>query len=341
MTTEMSAIRSSEAAFRKSEREQQRFNDVVSGFRRQNAQRELTDIATALDGYNAYMQLLFNLHRNALPTVDWAAIAREPEPEEPPRYQLHELQASQDRDRYRPTLLDRLLKSREARSSRLNHAVAYARMKDQHSYESSLANYLQARRRWAFLQELSKSILAGDPGAYARGADFMQAASCLKTLGASFELRTGAPHDAVHVFLRAHSEDIVPDYIRSLSPAGKLLRRDMAIARFNQLVRDYISSAALRIAADMLALLPVPEVIVHVRDLAVNRLGGCLDERVVLSVSVLRSELGQLQADGREAFAMLRGLRHHIQFTAMGGLAEVEELSPVTCTGRPVAVSAC
>jgi hypothetical protein len=97
--------------------------------------------------------------------------------------------------------------------------------------------------------------------------------------------------------LAIHGSHVIPSEIKSLLKSGKLSTKAMPVGRFNELHQDYVCSCALRVARELLAILPDDLVIVTALDNVLNSSTGHVEELPILSVAFSRITLNSLNLD--------------------------------------------
>lgn len=325
MTIPRGFIRSAAAASRTVEKEHQRkVREAAKRFRQQLSQHEMHPVEQAVQDYNGYVVLLRSMHRNMPDTIDWKAIRKEPAPAEPAHYQLNELQANMLLQHYKPSFFEKLFKRQKKKAQQLRQEIIYARIRDRRHYENSLVAFLQARQHWTFMQQMADSILSGDPQAYEEALLYFNPFADIKELGSAMALCF--QDDQVRVCFQVNGDHIIPDYILSLTGGSRLSKKEMAISSYNELYRDYVCSAVLRLASEIFAYLPVPLVIVNVTAPTLNTSTGKREEKPVVSIALYRDVLDQLQLEVMEPADAMRHFVHHMRFSKIGGFSEVEEV---------------
>lgn len=143
------------------------------------------------------------------------------------------------------------------------------------------------------LRALARGVLAGEEDAYRTALTELSKFGELAALGSSLGFRFHGPKLAeCEVTVNGH--ECIPSEMKSLTAAGKLASKSMPKARFHEIYQDYVCGCVLRTARELFALLPLEDVIVTARGLAVDSATGREGERPVLSVAISRDQLSTL-----------------------------------------------
>lgn len=143
------------------------------------------------------------------------------------------------------------------------------------------------------MKSLAKRVLAGEAKAYGEALRELSAFGELSTLGSSIAFRVHDPK-LIECELNVNGRDAIPADVKSLTAAGKVAVKLMPKARFHEMYQDYVCGCALRVAREVLALLPVDMVIVTVNVTALQSSTGKEAETPVLSVAMPRQILERL-----------------------------------------------
>jgi hypothetical protein len=226
-----------------------------------------------VEQYNEYVNALKSIHVQCDDPIDWKQISKSKEPYNPAGIGPRETQAKARYDTYKPSFFEKISKSKaEQKQKELSVAIEQAAREDNSEYEE-----------WQNLIILSNQVLSGDIDSYFQVIYEMNPLEDLLEYGSDFEF--GANDGKVmEVEFRVKSRDIIPSHISSLTPTGRLSKKEMTKTAHYDLVQDYVCSCALRIARDMFALLPLEKVIVHAVDHVIDSATGRAEEVTILSV---------------------------------------------------------
>ena len=132
---------------------------------------------------------------------------------------------------------------------------------------------------------------------------------------------------ALEVEFKVKSDEIVPKFVLSLTQTGKLSKKDMPKTQYYELVQDYVCSCSIRIARDMMALLPVDKVTVHAVDNVLNTATGYIEEATILSVVFDRETLNRLNFDMIDPSDAIQNFKHNMKYLKTGGLKPVDRIT--------------
>ncbi len=176
------------------------------------------------------------------------------------------------------------------------------------------------------LKKLADGVLKGDIDSYLLVINEMKPFDDLLEYGSDFEAGTG-DSDIMEIEFHVKSDDVIPDYVETMTASGKLARKAMTKSQRNELIQDYICSCTIRIARDVFALLPVKTVVVHAEDSILNTATGYTNDETVLSAAVDRERLGTLNFERIDPSDALSAFRCNMKFKKTEGMEPVERLS--------------
>ena len=156
---------------------------------------------------------------------------------------------------------------------------------------------------WRYYHSMAPAILAGDIDAYLQLIYEVNPLDDLLDYGSGFTFGTDDPA-RMHVEFTVNTD--------ALSSARASLLR----AEYNNLLQDYICSAAIRIARDVFALLPVQECIVHAQ----------MKDETVLSVAFDRAGMEKIRFGFIDPGDVMARFRLHMNYSDSAGFAPVEPI---------------
>lgn len=328
------ALRSMGAAVRAAERESRRRQRDLE--RRQATyakMQELDRAAYEVEVYENLIERLLSVHKDGAHAVDWAAIVAKQAPAAPVRSTAHEDRAREALERYQASILDRLLRRVPRRRAELERKMAIAKEHDGVEFQQAIGRYKQAHAEWQESHGVAERIIAGDPTAYTEVIQELDPFSELGDLGSKllFEVRTAG---AIEALLQIHGDQVIPKQSKGLLKSGKLSVKPLPPTKFYGLYQDYVCSAVLRVARDVLAILPVNMVIVTALDMMLNPESGHREEQPVLSVAISRTTLESLNLQAVDPSDAMRNFVHRMGFKKSQGFAPVVRLQ-LSELGKP------
>ena len=332
MTTFNSFMRSTNAALNRMERAQnQRMRRAAQIENARQKEEMLTNAALVVQRYDDLVELLTAVHKEDIEPMDWQSLYEEVAPSFPVQSSIFEQKATFQLSRYRPSFFDKLFKISENKRKKLEDKVIKAREEDAAHYTKADAAYRKDFAEWEFLHNMADGILHQDILSYKDAIAHFNPFSEVAALGLSINFTFHSNHVAVD--LKVRPDDVLPKEILSLTPTGKLSRKNMPNTRFNALYQDHVCSGVLRVGREVLALLPVNFVIVSAVGDRLNSATGRLELQTVVSVIIFPGTLERLQFDTLDPSESMRNFIHRMQFSKASGFSPVEPLTADDLTG--------
>ncbi len=285
-------------------------------------QLEQQQAADEANQYEQYVELLVSLHKECSEPWDWRAAAQAAAPLEPVRAGTQELAAGVMRDTYAPGVFERWLGGAKRRRAELEQIVANARRADDGYYQQAMSEYRSEYATWERLRAIGARIVAGDFRAY---GEALNAAGAFVELGA-FQNRVeivGARAHELAFACRIDDPDVVPSEEVSVTAKGKLSTKEMAKGRYWALYQDHVCSAALRVAREALAVVPVGRVVVNVGAIQPNSSTGHDEPVTFLAAQFTQESLGQINLNHIDPSDAMRNFPHRMRFKKMSGFEPV------------------
>jgi hypothetical protein len=277
--------------------------------------------------YENYVDVLLSVHKECSDTWNWQKIRSANPPAKPERSAGHEISALSKLSAFKPGFFDKLLNQVESKRARLAEAVEEAKRKDGKEYQVALQAYEQEHAAWEEARDLATRVLAGNSEAYIEVIKETDPFSDISELGSSIGFRV---EDArcVEVTLHVRAEDVVPSETKSLLKSGKVSVRKMSKTKYYELYQDYVCSCVLRVARELMALLPIEMVIVTAVGKLLNTQTGHIEEQPILSVAIPRDTLMGLNCDMIDPSDSMANFVHHMTFRKTKGFGAVKALAP-------------
>lgn len=318
-------MRTSAAAYRRREREQQRnAREAARQFKAQAKLDAIADAARAVKEYDNYISVLRSVHKEATEPISWESILKEELPPAPERPHELETKAVHRQKKYTPSFFDRLFGSEPRKRKKLQQDVDTARAKDEKIFLEQLRLYEQEKLDFNQLQEIAKGVVNRETGAYKEAIIFFEPYSDIAELGTNVELSFQPEHLSIE--LKVNNKEVIPDYVLSQTSTGKLTKKPMAKGRVNELYQDYVCSCVLRVARETLAYLPVKYVVVHAMGALFDSVTGHEDTETILSVVITPDKLKQLNLMAIDPSDSMKNFHHHMQFSKINGFSAVERI---------------
>lgn len=320
-------LRSVRASIRAAEREAKRRQRELERQQREHQKMlELEQAAYEVEVFENYLERLVSLHVECSDPIDWRTIASAPRPKEPLPITDHQAEAEQQLSDYAPGFLDKIFQRVERKQARLAEEVEEAKARDRRQTEIALEEHEEALVEWADSREFAERILAGDRQAFMEALDELAAFDELRDIGSTvgFELADGKPMEAV---LHVHGEQVVPREQKSLLKSGKLSVKQMPKGKFYELYQDAVCSAVLRVASEVLAILPIEMVVVTAVDELLDTRTGHLAEQPILSVAIPRETLQKMNLQRIDPSDAMENFVHNMDLKKTKGFQPIEKVS--------------
>lgn len=314
-------LRSLESAARAADRETQRRRKIAL------KNQVVASAAEAVAAWEQYVDNLTRVRTDAIQAIDWHKIAKEPRPSEPKLQSKHREDAFAALNAFRPRFFDFLQGGSERKRQKLQEAADHAPVLDAADFASAETAYKEALSEWEADNSLASRVLRGETSAYKQVIEEAKPFSDDGLIGSSIRFSFG--EDFVHAVPSVHATDIVPSTRLKQAASGKLSETKMPVSQFNELYQDYVAGVALRIANDVLRILPIEEIYVTCRTMMLNTQTGHQELTPVLSVQIVRATLARLDLARVDASDALANFNHSMKFRKQTGLEQVAPLKPI------------
>lgn len=271
-----------------------------------------------VEDYENRLEGLLSIHKERSDVIDWEEFSASLPPPAPRRRSYNEFKARQF-----------LIVAPSNQDDTLAPSIEDARSKDDAIFQQESATYSDERAKWQRLKEMSRQVLAGDHKAYIAALLEFNPFAEMSDLGSSINFII---HSAtlVECGLKVNGKQAIPDEFKSLTASGKLSVKPMAKGKFHELYQDYLSGCVLRVAREVLALLPVETVLVTASADFLNARTGHIMEYPVLSVVMDRSTVTRLNFDQLDPSEAIDNFQHRGDFKASRKLDTFNIIVPLT-----------
>jgi hypothetical protein len=315
------AVRSMSAAMRAAERDAERR-------RKHYAKAQMiSEASDAVSDWQSAIHELVSLHTDPADEIDWSRELRKPEPSEPRRSAAHESGAQEWLDAFKPRFWDFLFGGSDKRLQKLSDAVPAGREQDDENYRTAIEDYRTQLADWKTDTDLARRLLAGEAQARKEVIAEMQSLSDQGLIGTHISFRIS--DEFLHAVPHVHGDEIVPNVRRKQLQSGRLSESKMPVGEFNELYQDYVCSAALRVAGDMFALLPLDEVYVTCVATMLNTKTGHQENTPILSARFVRETFRRLDRRHIDPSDSMRNFVHEMDFKRTRGFAGITPLRPL------------
>jgi hypothetical protein len=282
--------------------------------------------AEAVKQFEEYVERLVIIHRTCSSSANWNARAAAPPPNEPQRTSEHEASAKRNLERYKPSLVARLLGRVEKQRDVLGKLVEQGRLADDRSFVERSGQYKQDMEDHRDGVAFARRVLQNEPSAMLEAVKLFEPLASIGLLGEHLSVSVIGPK-AISVELSVHGEEVIPKDRAKLLASGRASVKPMPKGEYYRLYQDHVCSAALRVAREFLALLPIDDVVVTAVDDLVDPATGHLKRSPIVSFHAPRATMAKLNFHALDPSDSLRNFNHRMSFGATVGLRPVEPVN--------------
>lgn len=290
----------------------QKRNELAKREREQAKLAEQEHAKLQVELYENRIERMRSIHQESDEPVDWKAMYHHKPPFEIDSIGPYEQSARDQLESYRPSWIDRLFNRESKQRQRLEQDVYAAAEADRTRYEE-----------WREANALAKRVLLGEVDTYYDVIESLQPFEDLLEFGSGFECNVASP-EIVQVAFDVNAQEAIPTTAYSLTKTGKLSERAMTKTAYYDLYQDYVCGAALRIAREMFALLPVEVVYVQAYEKQLNTSTGHEEDVLILAVQYDRQTLEQMNMSRVDPSDALEQFTYRMNFRKTKGFAPVE-----------------
>ncbi|MBD3110178.1 DUF4236 domain-containing protein [Bacillus sp. AGMB 02131] len=276
--------------------------------------QELEQNRLEVDLFENKLEMIHSIHKECSESIDWFSESKALPPYKASSAGPNEIAAISTLEKYKPSFFDKLLKRHEAKVDELKAKVYEAKIQDEELYSD-----------WESDVQLAKRIVKQDTDAYLKAIDVYYPLDDLNGFGSGFEFFIENPN-SMEVEFDVHTEDVVPEFTKSLTKTGKVSTKAMTKTMYYDIQQDYVCSCVIRIAREMFALLPINEIIIHCLDEQLNSATGYKEKVVILSVKIDRVTLNSLNFESIDCSDAMTNFEHNMMFRKTKGFWAVDRV---------------
>jgi hypothetical protein len=315
------AVRSIQAEMRRIDRENARQQKIRAKM------QALDDAQSTVRAFENYIENITSVHADcASEIMDWQGELDKKPPAEPKRKNENEVEAQSKHDVFKPSLLNKLLKNEAKKRAELAKAIITAAAKDENVHQDRLAQYRNKHALWEKKRSLAERLLQKEPRAYLDTISELNPFETIEKLGSAVKFSVDDKGNLT-ASINVHGDDVIPKEKYGLRQSGTLSTKEMPKGEFNALYQDYVCSCALRVAAELYALLPIEQVLINAKDDLLNSKTGHIEEQIILSVMVMRKTFEALNLDTIDPSDAMKNFVHNMRFKKATGFDMVEAVS--------------
>lgn len=274
-----------------------------------------------VEAHENALEVLLSVHKEQSALIDWAEFASALPPHEPVRPGRHEFEA----------VLRHGVGELENAAGSGGAAAEEARARDEREYQTICEEYERERAEWERMRALAKRVLAGEAGAYSEAISEFSSLGEIAHLGSSIHLTVRSPK-LIECVLTVNGREVIPAEVKSLTAAGKLSVKAMPKPRFHEIYQDYVCGCVLRLAREVLALLPVDEVLVTASVNGIDARSGKPADLPVLSAAIARDVVERLDFERLDPSDSMENFPHRGDVMASRKGGEFLAIVPLTPT---------
>lgn len=306
MSSWTAEIRRREAEDRRQEREtRKRQKDLERRIKESAKLSVLEQARLEVEAHENALEVLLSVHKEQSAPIEWAKLASVIPPHQPMRSGRHEFVAA----------LRLGVAGIEGAAKDNNAVTEAARALDEHEYQDVREGYERELAESERLRALAKRVLAGEAGAYSEATSEFSSFGEIAHLGSSIHITVHSPK-LIECVLTVNGWEAIPAEMKSLTAAGKLSVKAMPKVRFHEIYQDYVCGCVLRLAREVMALLPVDEVLVTASVNGTDARTGKQTELPVLSVAIARAAVEQLDFEQLDPSNSMEMFLHRGDVTA-------------------------
>lgn len=292
------------------------------------AEKELAKHEAAMEvrEYENYLDVLVSIHKDCGDAWDWSSTASRPGPVEPVMSRASEEKVRADIAAYNPGFFDRLLGEAKKKQAALESDLRNAVQWDAEAYARAVADYKQQSEHWNYQRELARRVQLRDLEGSRAALRYVGAFDELEQFETQVTLEQVGDDFAV-LTCGITDPEVVPTEEIKLTATGKISTKEMAASKYWLLYQDHVASAAIRIAREVFAVLPVRRVLVNVQTHALDSSTGHKDWSTILAVQFLKDVLGALNLAKIDPSDSLKNFPHRMTFKKTAGFETVAATS--------------
>lgn len=294
--------------------------------KRVQRQQAAANAFNAVQEFERYVEEIVSYHKTAnCSPIDWKSFKDAVEPTQPVRSHQLENEASSYLESYQPGFLIRLLRLVNFRINWLKNRIEKAKTRDERQFKQSFESYKDAHSKWKTQKEAAEKMLSGDVDAYVRLIADKKPFSSIQHFSGKINLsfQPGTVSIAVELDLGENVPSETATYLKS----GSISVKDTPKTKYHQLCQEHVCSIALRVAREILALIPVEFVLVQVMTDVLDSSMGALEMKPILSLKVPRSSIQKINFENVSPSDCMKNFVHNIDFKKLEGLGPVSTVA--------------
>lgn len=299
-------VKALEAAQRRQQREAQKRQRELERLEKEQAKFSAMEQARLeVERFENALDVLLSVHKEQGETWNWESLAASLPPPRPQKGSYHEMRARQNCIVLEPT--------KQANSQA---SIDQARLHDDSDFDQSMTVYRDEMAEWEKINSFAKRVLSGDHKVYTELLSEFNPFAEISELGSAIHFTAHSPK-LIECELKVNGKQAIPSEAKMLTSTGKLTVKPMSKGRFHEIYQDYLCGCVLRVAREILALLPVEIVLVNAFADWTEPSTGRTSEQAVLSVVMPRTAMADLNFDALDPSDTIESFQHrgHLKAT--------------------------
>jgi hypothetical protein len=204
-----------------------------------------------------------------------------------------------------------------------------ARLEDEEEFLRASQQYSQEMAEWEKLKSLARRILAGEQEALTEALIELNPFAEISDLGSAIHF-TVHTTKLVECVLKVNGKQAIPTDVKTLTSSGKVSVKPMPRGRYQEICQDYVSGCVLRVAREVLALIPVDTVLVTATVDSTDPRTGQGVAQPVLSVAMPRTVIAKLDFAYLDPSEAMGNFQHRGDFKASHKSEGFQLITPLT-----------
>lgn len=288
--------------------------------------------AEAAESYERFISFLTDAHRVPFKRRDWVSTAMATPPPDAARTPVNEQVAVGALARYRPGWFAEILGIAKRRRKKLAGLLAKAKVADDEAFDRNKAQVVARREEITF----AKSILAKDRAAMTKALDSYGDFTGVAIEGFKILYVNGR----VIAFVNGVEQDDLPTSSVTLLQSGKASTKPLPTSKIFELHRDAVCSAAIRVAVEVLEVLPLEIVEVVVQCDLLDRSTGHITPQPIFYALVAAQALSNVNLKLADPAPLAERLGAHFEWNKRDGFAAIDlalhEIPAITDQSEPL-----
>ena len=280
-----------------------------------------------VSAHEEFISSISSIHKKDIAMLDWERIKSTPPPIKPEYKNYNEINALLKLNNYTPTFFDKLFKLTNRKKKKLMKKVEEAREIDKNNYEKELQEYNNKYQEWKQMNEIANNVLNGNTNTYYEVVKKFSSIESLigKNLIRKYNINV-IRKDFVECSVFTNL-NIVPNIEKRLLVRGEISQKQMSKTKYYKLCSDYICGCALRVAKELLAVLPLKAVLININNQMLNLKNGLTEDMTLLSVLIPRETIFAINLLKVDPSIAMENFIHKIKFKKTKGFQPVEKIN--------------